>query len=70
MERVLEQARRQGARKAERLEVSVPSHCPLLQPVADLLQHRFLFATLEKAKVDLRWQRERASHARPGAHRD
>jgi malonate decarboxylase epsilon subunit len=41
MERVLEQASRQGARKAERLEVSVPSHCPLLQPVADLLERRF-----------------------------
>jgi malonate decarboxylase epsilon subunit len=41
MELALEQARRQGARKAERLEVSVPSHCPLLQPVADLLQQRF-----------------------------
>ena len=41
LERVLEQGRRQGARKAERLQVSVPSHCPLLQPVAGLLQHRF-----------------------------
>jgi malonate decarboxylase epsilon subunit len=32
------QARQQGARRAERLAVSVPSHCPLLQPVADRLQ--------------------------------
>ena len=32
------QARQQGARRAERLTVSVPSHCPLLQPVADRLQ--------------------------------
>ena len=31
------QARQQGARRAERLAVSVPSHCPLLQPVADRL---------------------------------
>src|SRR6202167_6217383 len=37
MDQVLEEARRQGARKAVRLHVSVPSHCPLLQPVADLL---------------------------------
>jgi len=47
----LEQARRQGARKAERLEVSVPSHCPLLQPVADLLQHRFSSLRLRNPRV-------------------
>jgi malonate decarboxylase epsilon subunit len=51
MERVLDQARRQGARKAERLDVSVPSHCPLLQPVADLLQHRFSALRLRKPKM-------------------
>ena len=34
---VTAQARQQGARRAERLAVSVPSHCPLLQPVADRL---------------------------------
>jgi len=38
MKLVLEQALLQGARKAEPLNVSVPSHCPLLQPVADLLR--------------------------------
>ncbi len=37
MERVLQKARAQGARKAERLDVAVPSHCTLLQPVADSL---------------------------------
>jgi malonate decarboxylase epsilon subunit len=51
MERVLDQARRQGARKAERLDVSVPSHCPLLQPVAGLLQHRFSTLRLGKPKM-------------------
>jgi malonate decarboxylase epsilon subunit len=40
MDRVLDDARRQGASKAVRLHVSVPSHCPLLQPVADLLEKR------------------------------
>jgi malonate decarboxylase epsilon subunit len=48
MERVLDQARRKGARKAERLDVSVPSHCPLLQPVADLLQQRISSLRLRK----------------------
>jgi malonate decarboxylase epsilon subunit len=38
MERVLEIARVAGARKAERLQVSVPSHCPLLEPVAVALR--------------------------------
>jgi malonate decarboxylase epsilon subunit len=51
MERALEQARRHGARKAERLQVSVPSHCPLLQPVADLLQHRFSSLRLRRPKM-------------------
>lgn len=40
MDRVLEDARNRGASKAVRLRVSVPSHCPLLQPVADRLQTR------------------------------
>jgi malonate decarboxylase epsilon subunit len=51
MEHALEQARRQGARKAERLQVSVPSHCPLLQPVADLLQQRFSSLRLRKPRL-------------------
>lgn len=32
------QARQHGAHRAERLAVGVPSHCPLLQPVADRLE--------------------------------
>jgi malonate decarboxylase epsilon subunit len=38
MQKVLEEASRRGARKAELLHVSVPSHCPLLSPVADALR--------------------------------
>jgi malonate decarboxylase epsilon subunit len=38
MAKVLEAARARGARKAERLDVSVPSHCPLLEPVANVLR--------------------------------
>jgi malonate decarboxylase epsilon subunit len=30
-------ARQQGARRTKRLDINVPSHCPLLQPVADRL---------------------------------
>ena len=38
MQKVLEEASRRGARKAELLHVSVLSHCPLLSPVADSLR--------------------------------
>jgi malonate decarboxylase epsilon subunit len=38
MDRVLQAALRSGARKAERLDVSTPSHCPLLQPVVEGLE--------------------------------
>ena len=51
MDRVLGQARSQGARKAERLHVSVPSHCPLLQPVADCLERGFSSVHLREPKV-------------------
>jgi malonate decarboxylase epsilon subunit len=38
MKKVLDDARSQGARKAEYLDVSVPSHCSLMQPIADSLR--------------------------------
>jgi malonate decarboxylase epsilon subunit len=47
MERVLQQAREQGARKAERLDVPVPSHCSLLQPVADSLRKQLQSLSVE-----------------------
>ena len=40
MSAVLEAARKSGARKTERLHVAVPSHCPLLEPVAEALRTR------------------------------
>lgn len=51
MEKVLGEARRQGASKAVRLHVSVLSHCPLLQPVADLLAKRISTMTLKAPEV-------------------
>ena len=38
MSAVLQAAKQAGARKAERLQVAVPSHCPLLEPVAEALR--------------------------------
>src|SRR5580698_3159301 len=51
MDQVLEEARLQGASKAVRLHVSVPSHCPLLQPVADLLARRISSLTLSAPQI-------------------
>jgi malonate decarboxylase epsilon subunit len=51
MDRVLDEARSQGATKAVLLHVSVPSHCPLLQPVADLLAKRISSLNLSAPKI-------------------
>jgi malonate decarboxylase epsilon subunit len=51
MDRVLDEARRQGASKAVRLQVSVLSHCPLLQPVADTLARRISSMNLRAPQV-------------------
>jgi len=51
MDHVLDEARRQGASKAVRLHVSVPSHCPLLRPVADLLAKRMSSVNLTTPRM-------------------
>jgi len=51
MAKVLEAAQRGGARKATRLEVSVPSHCPLLEPVAVALRAALESMTLGQPKL-------------------
>jgi malonate decarboxylase epsilon subunit len=45
------QAHQQGARRAERLAVSVPSHCPLLQPVADRLEQLMARLAFEPSSI-------------------
>ena len=50
MERVLQQARIRGARKAERLDVPVPSHCSLLQPVAESLRKQLQLISIKDPK--------------------
>jgi malonate decarboxylase epsilon subunit len=50
MTRVLEAARKSGARKAELLDVSVPSHCPLLEPVAAALRVTLASMKLEQPR--------------------
>ena len=48
MTRVMEAARKAGARKVERLKVSVPSHCPLLEPVAVSLKKMMRTITIQQ----------------------
>jgi malonate decarboxylase epsilon subunit len=50
MQKVLEEARQHGARKAELLPVSVPSHCPLLSSIAEALQRQLNSMQLKAPK--------------------
>jgi malonate decarboxylase epsilon subunit len=51
MKKVLEAARKSGARKAIRLDVSEVSHCPLMEPVADALKKGLQLIHLQKPKM-------------------
>lgn len=51
MQRVLEAARRRGASRAEALPISVPSHCPLLRPIADALKERIPSLRMQKPRM-------------------
>ena len=51
MNKVLEAARKTGAHEAVRLDVSEPSHCPLLEPVADALKTSLRAMRFEQPKM-------------------
>jgi malonate decarboxylase epsilon subunit len=51
MDKVLKAARKSGARKTVNLHVSEPSHCPLLQPVADALRRSLKEIHLQQPKI-------------------
>jgi len=51
MNKVLEAARKSGAHKTVRLDVSEPSHCPLLEPVADALKKSLQGMRLQQPKM-------------------
>lgn len=51
LDKVMDAARKSGARKAIRLDVSEPSHCPLLQPVADALKMSIEAIRLQQPKI-------------------
>jgi malonate decarboxylase epsilon subunit len=48
---VLEQSLKEGARKAELLDVPVPSHCRLLQPIADSLHEHLTLILVQDPKI-------------------
>ena len=48
---VLEAAKKGGARKTERLQVAVPSHCPLLEPVAEALRVTLKGMSLQQPRL-------------------
>jgi malonate decarboxylase epsilon subunit len=51
IDKLLKAARKRGARKAVHLDVSEPSHCPLLQPVADTLAKSLKAVHLDEPKL-------------------
>jgi malonate decarboxylase epsilon subunit len=51
MNKVLEAARKTGAHEGVRLDVSEPSHCPLLEPVADALKKSLRAMRLQQPKM-------------------
>lgn len=51
MSAVVEAARKAGAHKATRLQVVVPSHCPLLEPVAEALRATLKGISLQQPRL-------------------
>jgi malonate decarboxylase epsilon subunit len=51
LQRVIEEACSHGARKAELLDVSVPSHCALLQPIAESLRTQLSAMSVSNPKI-------------------
>lgn len=49
--RVIEQARNKGARTAELLNVSIPSHCPILEPVSQALEKEVSRIQMHSPKI-------------------
>jgi malonate decarboxylase epsilon subunit len=66
----LELARAAGAHRAERLRVRVPSHCPLMEPVADALERALVSVDVRTPQVALVGNRRARVLRDPGAIRE
>lgn len=53
VDRVVDVAKKAGAKKAILLPVSVPSHCALMKPAADKLQHRLATIEFKKPQISV-----------------
>ena len=51
LDTMIGEARQHGAHRAERLAVSVPSHCPLLQPIADRMARELAELSLQPPSI-------------------
>lgn len=51
IQQALDQALQAGVHKAERLLVQVPSHCPLMEPVAERLEQEMQSVALAPSNV-------------------
>jgi malonate decarboxylase epsilon subunit len=51
LERLETAAGKIGARKAERLRVSVPSHCPLYEQAASVLEHAITSIAMKESRI-------------------
>ena len=67
MEKVMDKALKSGARKAERLNVAVPPHCPLFQSVSETLQRALDNLDVQNPRIpyisNVRGRRLRTAHS-------
>jgi malonate decarboxylase epsilon subunit len=70
LDKVLEAARAEGARKAEHMAVGVPSHCPLLTTVAETLADALSSVKIVAPRVDYVDNRRARSSRDPEAIRE
>ncbi|GAB4393043.1 MAG: ACP S-malonyltransferase [Gammaproteobacteria bacterium] len=63
--KVIDLAREKGAKLAKQLPVSVPSHCPLMQPAADKLKDAFAGMAIQSPTIPIIHNADVQYHASP-----
>lgn len=67
VERAINAAKSMGAKLAKRLEVSVPSHCALMQPAADAFQTLIEAVNIQKPSIAVIHNVDAKPHSEPAA---
>lgn len=70
VERAIELAKQQGAKRAVRLPVSVPSHCELMRPAAEQLRQRLAQIEIRKPDIPVIHNADVLTHDDPKAIRE